>query len=105
MSVQRFAMAEGFTMKLIASGPSSRQPIDQNLTARGRRWVVQYLQYPFPAGVTITGCVPYFRAEFDCVTRYPAGSSRRALPCMIAWSCAASSGDSISFRIAVSMGK
>src|SRR5688572_30210417 len=52
-SVKRLVLPEGFTAELVASEPVIRQPIDLRFDERGRLWVVQYLQYPFPAGVTI----------------------------------------------------
>ena len=53
-SVKRLVLPEGFAAELVASEPIIRQPIDLRFDERGRLWVVQYLQYPFPAGVTIT---------------------------------------------------
>ena len=41
-------------MELVASEPVIRQPIPMDFDDRGRLWVVQYLQYPFPAGLNIT---------------------------------------------------
>ena len=47
-SIKRFVAAEGYAVELVASEPLIRQPIDLKFDARGRMWVVQYLQYPFP---------------------------------------------------------
>jgi putative membrane-bound dehydrogenase-like protein len=70
-ALQRFAIAEGYALELVASEPAIRQPIDLKFDARGRLWVAQYLQYPYPAGVTITGYDQYIRATFDRVTPPP----------------------------------
>ncbi|MDX1618829.1 MAG: c-type cytochrome, partial [Balneolaceae bacterium] len=50
---------------LVASEPAVRQPVDLHFDARGRLWVVQYLQYPFPAGATINFYDQYLRAEYN----------------------------------------
>jgi putative membrane-bound dehydrogenase-like protein len=70
-SRRRLVVPEGYAVELVASEPVIRQPIDVKFDARGRMWVVQYLQYPFPAGVTITGYDQYIRAEFDRVSPPP----------------------------------
>ncbi|MBL9190469.1 MAG: c-type cytochrome [Opitutaceae bacterium] len=70
-SLKKITMASGFRLELVASEPVVRQPIDLRFDERGRLWVVQYLQYPFPAGVTITGYDQYIRAEFDRVSPPP----------------------------------
>jgi putative membrane-bound dehydrogenase-like protein len=67
----QITMAGGYAIELVASEPAVRQPIDIRFDERGRLWVVQYLQYPFPAGVKITSYDQYIRAEFDRVTPPP----------------------------------
>ena len=62
-------------MELVAAEPVIRQPIDLHFDDRGRLWVVQYLQYPFPAGLTITSYDQYLRA------RYNARAGGAAQPC------------------------
>lgn len=70
-ALTHLAAADGYAVELVASEPAIRQPIDIKFDARGRLWVVQYLQYPYPAGVTITGYDQYIRATFDRVTPPP----------------------------------
>jgi mono/diheme cytochrome c family protein len=77
-SVRRFVLPAGYGAELVASEPAVRQPIDLRFDERGRLWVVQYLQYPFPAGVTITGYDQYLRAEFDRVPPPPPRHTRGA---------------------------
>jgi hypothetical protein len=77
-SVKRFVLPEGFVAELVASEPVIRQPIDLRFDERGRLWVVQYLQYPFPAGVTITNYDQYLRAEYDRVPPAPPNHVRGA---------------------------
>ena len=70
-SVQRLVLADGYVAELVASEPVIRQPIDIKFDERGRLWVVQYLQYPFPAGLTVTAYDQYIRAEFNRVSPPP----------------------------------
>ena len=60
-----FKPIDGLTMDLVASEPVIRQPVDLHFDDRGRLWVVQYLQYPFPAGLTITSYDQYLRARYN----------------------------------------
>jgi putative membrane-bound dehydrogenase-like protein len=70
-SLKRLHPAEGYVVELVASEPAVRQPIDMRFDDRGRLWVVQYLQYPFPAGLTISAYDQYLRAEYDRVSAPP----------------------------------
>lgn len=66
-----FRTLEGLEVDLVASEPVIRQPVDLHFDDRGRLWVVQYLQYPFPAGLRITSYDQYLRARFDGVPAPP----------------------------------
>lgn len=66
-----FQPLDGLSMELVASEPVIRQPVDLHFDDRGRLWVVQYLQYPFPAGLTITSYDQYLRARYDGVPAPP----------------------------------
>ena len=66
-----FKPIDGLTMDLVASEPVIRQPVDLHFDDRGRLWVVQYLQYPFPAGLTITSYDQYLRASYNAVPAAP----------------------------------
>src|SRR5262249_40364540 len=70
-AVKRFRTLEGFEMQLLASEPTIRQPLDLTWDTRGRLWVVQYLQYPFPAGLKVVKYDQYLRAVFDKVPSPP----------------------------------
>ncbi|MCC5905302.1 MAG: c-type cytochrome [Balneolaceae bacterium] len=70
-SLEAFEPIDGLAMQLVASEPLIRQPIDLHFDERGRLWVVQYRQYPFPAGVTINFYDQYMRAGFDGVPQAP----------------------------------
>src|SRR5690242_251073 len=66
-ALRAFKTVEGLTIDLVASEPVIRQPIDLHFDDRGRLWVVQYIQYPFPAGLTVTSYDQYLRARFNAV--------------------------------------
>jgi putative membrane-bound dehydrogenase-like protein len=75
-ALRAFKTVDGLTMELVASEPVIRQPIDLHFDDRGRLWVVQYLQYPFPAGLNITSYDQYLRARFDAVPAAPPNGVR-----------------------------
>ena len=66
-----FSVVDGLEMELVISEPLIRQPVSIHFDDRGRLWVVQYIQYPFPAGVTIQKYDQYLRATFDGVPAPP----------------------------------
>jgi putative membrane-bound dehydrogenase-like protein len=70
-TLRAFKPIEGLTVELVASEPVIRQPIDLHFDDRGRLWVVQYLQYPFPAGLTINRYDQYLRAGYNAVPAAP----------------------------------
>lgn len=70
-SLRKFEVRENLEMKLVVSEPLINQPIDMDFDERGRLWVVQYKQYPFPAGITINSYDQYLRAGFNGVLSPP----------------------------------
>ena len=52
-ALKKLQMAEGLTMQVVAHEPAVAQPLNIYFDERGRMWVTQYLQYPFPAGLKI----------------------------------------------------
>ena len=70
-ALKLFKLAEGFEMSLVASEPDVRQPLCINFDERGRMWVVQYLQYPYPAGLKVIKYDEHLRAVFDKVPEAP----------------------------------
>jgi putative membrane-bound dehydrogenase-like protein len=73
-----FKPLAGLTVELVASEPAIRQPVDLHFDDRGRLWVVQYLQYPFPAGLNITSYDQYLRARYNGVPAAPPNHVRGA---------------------------
>lgn len=64
-------VAPGFEVKLIASEPMMAQPVCIEFDDRGRLWVVQYLQYPNPAGLKRVKVDRYSRTVYDKVPEPP----------------------------------
>jgi len=70
-TLKLFQLAEGLEMSLAVSEPDVRQPLCINFDERGRMWVVQYLQYPYPAGLKVIKYDEHLRAVFDKVPEAP----------------------------------
>ncbi len=68
---RRFKMAEGFEVELYAAEPLVRQPVTMTFDDRGRMWVIQYLQYPSPAGLQPVEVDRYLRTKYDRVPEPP----------------------------------
>jgi glucose/arabinose dehydrogenase/mono/diheme cytochrome c family protein len=77
-SLRHFQVVSGLEMAAVAGEPIIRQPLNLHFDERGRLWVVQYLQYPFPAGVKIVKYDRYLRAVFDKVPPPPPNHDRGA---------------------------
>jgi putative membrane-bound dehydrogenase-like protein len=75
---QRMKPLEGFSVNLVASEPEIRQPILVKFDERGRLWVIQYLQYPNPAGLKRVKVDRYSRTTYDRVPQPPPRGPRGA---------------------------
>ena len=56
---------------LVLAEPIVRQPVSLSFDERGRLWVVQYLQYPFPAGLKMVSRDSVWRTVYDKVPQAP----------------------------------
>jgi putative membrane-bound dehydrogenase-like protein len=70
-ALKLFKTADGLAMDLVAAEPDVMQPLFLHFDARGRMWVVEYLQYPFPAGLKVVRYDQHLRAVFDQVPAAP----------------------------------
>lgn len=77
-AVKLFQTAEDLAIELVASEPQVEQPIDLHFDDRGRMWVVQYRQYPFPEGLKVIRYDQYLRAVFDHVPQPPPHGAKGA---------------------------
>ena len=58
--------------------PEVTQPTHFSFDGRGRIWVAQYRQYPFPAGLTMISRDMYYRSKYDRVPPAPPHHDRGA---------------------------
>ena len=62
----------------VLTEPIVAQPVFLNFDERGRMWVVQYRQYPHPAGLEMVSRNRYYRAVYDKVPPPPPNHFRGA---------------------------
>ena len=60
-----FRYPDDLDLKLILAEPEISQPVFINFDDRGRLWVVQYNQYPYPKDLKVTSMDQHIRATFD----------------------------------------
>jgi putative membrane-bound dehydrogenase-like protein len=77
-AMTKFSLAPDLAVDLVAAEPEVRQPVNITFDERGRMWVVQYIQYPFPAGLKVVEYDQYIRAKFDKVPLAPPNHVRGA---------------------------
>ena len=77
-AVRRMTVADGFEVDLVAAEPLIRQPVAIDFDDRGRLWVLQYLQYPNPAGLKRIKVNRYCRTIYDCIAKPPAHDPKGA---------------------------
>ena len=70
-ALQKMKVADGFTARLVACEPNIRQPLSITFDDRGRMWVIQYLQYPTPAGLKPVKVDQYLRTTYDKLPEPP----------------------------------
>ena len=70
-SLQKMEVADDLVLELVLAEPVVRQPVFMNFDERGRLWVVQYIQYPHPAGLKIVSHDQYWRNVYDKVPAAP----------------------------------
>src|SRR5207302_4061668 len=70
-AVRRMSAADGLEVTLVAAEPDLRQPVTMDFDDRGRLWVIQYLQYPHPAGLKAVKVDQYLRTVYDKVPEPP----------------------------------
>lgn len=71
-------VADGFEVSIVANEPEIRQPISIAFDERGRMWIVQYLQYPTPAGLKPIQVDQYLRTKYDKVPEPPPRGTKGA---------------------------
>ncbi len=77
-AARRMSVPAGFEVRAVASEPLVRQPVCIEFDDRGRLWVIQYLQYPNPAGLKRVQVDRYSRTKYDRVPEPPPHGPRGA---------------------------
>jgi putative membrane-bound dehydrogenase-like protein len=70
-SATRQEAFEGLRSELVLHEPRIAQPFHFSFDERGRLWVTQSRQYPYPAGVKMLSRDKYYRAQYDKVPPAP----------------------------------
>ena len=66
-----FDVAEGLAVDLVLAEPEIAQPLHLSFDGRGRLWVVEYRQYPEPAGLEMVSRDKFLRSVYDRVPEPP----------------------------------
>ncbi len=77
-SAAKLRPAADLKADLLLSEPLVAQPTHFSFDERGRLWVAQYRQYPYPAGLTMLSRDKYYRAHYDKVPPPPPNHDRGA---------------------------
>jgi putative membrane-bound dehydrogenase-like protein len=77
-SAAKLRPASDFVAELLLSEPLVAQPTHFSFDERGRLWVAQYRQYPYPAGLTMLSRDKYYRAHYDKIPPAPPDHDRGA---------------------------
>lgn len=77
-SMKHFQVGQGLEIEQVLAEPHIAQPVFVNFDERGRMWVVEYRQYPFPAGLKILSEDKFLRATYDKVPQPPPHGDRGA---------------------------
>lgn len=77
-SAKAFKVSKGLRFDQVLSEPAVRQPLAMTFDERGRLWVVNYLQYPHPAGIKLVSRDVFWRAVYDSVPKPPPNHVRGA---------------------------
>ena len=70
-SMARFRVADDLVWEQLLTEPQIAQPVFLNFDERGRMWVVEYRQYPSPAGLTRISRDSVWRSVYDKVPPPP----------------------------------
>jgi len=70
-SAQLFDVAADLEFEQVLAEPLVEQPVFLTFDERGRMWVVEYRQYPAPAGLKMLTHDSFWRAVYDKVPRPP----------------------------------
>lgn len=67
--------ADDLVVEELLHEPEVAQPTQLSFDERGRLWIAQYRQYPFPQGVQMISRDKYYRSKYDRVPPPPPGNA------------------------------
>jgi putative heme-binding domain-containing protein len=70
-AAKSFKVADDLRLDQVLAEPIVKQPLGLSFDERGRLWVVQYLQYPHPAGLKVLSRDIFWRVVYDKVPPPP----------------------------------
>lgn len=70
-ALKTFTVPEDLVWEVALAEPDIVQPVFLNFDERGRMWVVEYRQYPYPAGLKVVSHDSVWRAIYDKVPEPP----------------------------------
>ncbi|WP_282136857.1 PVC-type heme-binding CxxCH protein [Seonamhaeicola maritimus] len=70
-TLKSFLIPDDLEIDLVLSEPQINQPVEINFDHRGRLWVVEYQQYPYPKGSKVVDIDNHARVVFDKVPKPP----------------------------------
>ena len=70
-SLKKTRVMDDFEVDIVLAEPLVAQPLQISWDERGRMWVAQYRQYPFPAGIKMLSRDKYYRATYDRIPPPP----------------------------------
>ena len=70
-AAQSFTVPDDLEIEPVLAEPTITQPVFLNFDERGRMWVVEYRQYPAPAGLKAVSRDKFWRAVYDRVPEPP----------------------------------
>ncbi len=70
-SYKLMEFADDLALDQLLTEPLVAQPLFMNFDERGRLWVMQYRQYPYPAGIKVLSRNKYYRMEFEKLSPPP----------------------------------
>lgn len=75
-SFAKMKAADDLVVELMVAEPLVAQPTHFSFDSRGRLWVAQYRQYPYPAGLKMVSRDRYYRSHYDKVPPAPPNHTR-----------------------------
>ncbi|MBI3411415.1 MAG: c-type cytochrome, partial [Planctomycetes bacterium] len=70
-AAKTFTVPNDLRLDQVVAEPHVKQPVSFHFDERGRLWVMNYLQYPHPAGLKLVSRDMYWRAVYDKVPPPP----------------------------------